>query len=594
MQQYLVFAIIGFSLFLFVDGRLRYDFVALLGLILLVLIGAIDPKNAFTSFSHPAVITVASVLVISNALIKSGSLNQLVTFINQKMHHTSTKILGLTVLTALISAFMNNVGALALIMPIAIKVAKDSKLSPSQFLMPVAFASLLGGMMTEIGTPPNLIISSYRAEAMLEPFGFFDFAPVGIIIALIGILYLFFIGHRLIPHRDSNFNQTHFNLEDYLSEVFVTDNCKMLGKTLKDFYTIYKLEVNVIGIVRNGRKIIAPLANEQLLKDDVLIIKAYPAELSDLIEKTGLKLRGAKSNVLEKSKNIKTDDLALLEVVLRGDSPLIGRNAMELQLRNRYNVNLIAISRKGTPSIRRLKTFRFKPGDILLIQMPEALISDTLQKMRCLPLAERGISMNTNKKIYKQKSTLVLFFTGILLTSLGVLPVQLSFAITALLMVIFKILQPKEFYDAIEWPTLIMLGSLLQFGEALQSSGGSDTIASLLTGVSNHVPAQLTLIILMVITMILTNLINNSASAVLMAPIALSLAQFMGVSPDPLLMSVCVASSSAFMTPIGHQSNMLVMGPGGYHFRDYAKLGFPLTLLILIVGAPLILFFWPL
>ncbi|MBM7562931.1 SLC13 family permease [Fusibacter tunisiensis] len=594
MQQYLVFAIIGFSLFLFVDGRLRYDFVALLGLILLVLIGAIDPSDTFNGFSQPAVITVAAVLVISNALIRTGAIDFLVIYLNHNIKSLPLKLLSLTAITAIVSAFMNNVGALALIMPIAIKVAKESEISPSKFLMPVAFASLLGGMMTEIGTPPNLIISGFREEALGEPFAFFDFFPVGIGITLIGLLFLSLFGARLTPNRSSSFKQDLFNIENYLSEVLVTNNCKAIGKTLRDFQKIYNLEINVISVIRNDKKIIAPLANEQMLLNDILIVKAYPSELAKLIEKTGLILIGAKTNLNDTDKNSQTQGLAFVEIVLREDSPLIGRTAMDIQLRNRYNVNLIAISRKGTPAIRRLKSFRFKSGDILLIQTTENSLNDTYAKLRCLPLAERGVSMTSKKNAKEKHLTLFMFVAAIALTALEIFPVQIVFVATALSYVILGILTPREFYEAIEWPTIIMLGALLQYGEALQLSGGADTIAKSLVYISKFMPNELVLFSLMFFTILLTNLINNSAAAILMAPIALSLSQFMGVSPDPLLMGVCVASSSAFMTPIGHQSNMLVMGPGGYHFRDYAKLGFPLTLLILIVGAPLILFFWPL
>jgi di/tricarboxylate transporter len=533
-------------------------------------------------------------LVISNALIRSGAIDHIVILINKNTKHITTKILGLTAITALVSAFMNNVGALALIMPIAIKIAKDNKIPASQFLMPVAFASLLGGMMTEIGTPPNLIISSFRSDVGLEPFGFFDYAPVGIGVTLVGLFFISFIGYKLIPHRKSQDQEIRFKIEDYLTEVLVTANCKAIGKTLRDFQTLYGLEINVIGIIRNNKKIIAPLAYEQLLVDDVLIVKAYPAELTKMVDQTGLKILGAKIEHLKQNANIRAEDLMLVEVVLREDSPLIGRNAMELQLRNRYNVNLIAISRKGISSLRRLKTFRFKSGDILLIQVPENVLQDTYQKLRCLPLAERGVSMNPEKNPNKQKLALGLFVFSILLTAFEVLPVQVVFSATALLYVILGVLTTKEFYDAIEWPTIIMLGALLQYGEALQSSGGADTIASLLIEVSHYFSPETTLFILMVFTVLLTNLINNSAAAVLMAPIALSLSHFMGISADPLLMGVCIASSSAFMTPIGHQSNMLVMGPGGYEFKDYAKLGLPVTLLILFVGTPLILYFWPL
>lgn len=592
-QQIIVFLVIAIAMLLFIDGRIRYDFVALLGLLVLVVTGVIIPEDAFLGFSHPAVITVAAVLVISSALIKTGAIDHLVVLLNRSTKSSSVKLIGLMLITAIISGFMNNVGALALIMPIAISVAKDSKISPSNFLMPIAFASLLGGMMTEIGTPPNLIISIYRTQAGMEPFAFFDFAPVGVVMVIVGIAYMALIGWRLIPHRLSNDDEQLFHIDEYLSEVLVTSKCKMIGKTLREFYTVYKLDVNVIGIIRNGRKIIAPLANEQLVVEDILILKAVPTELTDLVEKTGMTLKGSKIDDMGLGEDITIKDLALVEVVLRGESPLVGRNAVEAQLRNRFNVNLVAVSRKGTSSIRRLKSFKFRPGDILLIQVPESMLQDTYSKLRCLPLAERGVSINTDKSKRNQYIALGIFVTSIIMTTFGLLPVQIAFTIAALLMVLFDIITARDFYDAIEWPTIIMLGAFLPVGSALQSSGSSDTIANFLVQFSLNFSPMYTIAALMTLTMLLTNLINNAAAAVLMAPIALSLSSFMGVSPDPFLMSVCVASSSAFLTPIGHQSNMLVMGPGGYQFRDYWKVGLPLSILIIIVGTPLILFVWP-
>ena len=419
-EQIIVFIVILLTLFLFIDGRIRYEFVSLSGLIVLVISGVIEPQNAFLGFSHPAVITVASVLVISSALIKSGVIEILVVFLNKRSKGTTTKIMSLMIVTAILSAFMNNVGALALIMPIAIKVAKDNKLSPSIFLMPVSFASLLGGMVTEIGTPPNLIVSAYRMEGGGQPFRFFDFAPVGLTLVVVGILFTILIGWKFIPKRKSQDEESLFNIEGYLSEVVVTKTSKMLGKNLIDFSKIYKVELNVLSIVRDGRRIVAPKANEVLQEGDVLIIRAVTSELSDLIKRTGLELKGAK---LDPSSSISSKEMALVEVVLREDSFLIGRTALQLKLRNRFSVNLIAVSRKGISSFGRLKSFRFKSGDILLMQVPVSILQDTYFKLGCLPLAERKIEIKGNEDKKKKFLPLIIFVISIALTTLGILPV---------------------------------------------------------------------------------------------------------------------------------------------------------------------------
>ncbi len=589
--QIIVFIVILATLYFFIVGRIRYEFVSLTGLLLLVIAGVIAPQDAFLGFSHPAVITVASVLVISSALVKSGVVEVLVVFLNKRSKGTTSKIMSLMLVTAILSAFMNNVGALALIMPIAIKVAKDNKLSPSILLMPVSFASLLGGMITQIGTPPNLIVSSYRVQSVGESFRFFDFAPVGITLTVVGILFTILIGWRCIPKRKSQDEESLFNIEDYLSEVVVTESSKMVGKRLMDFSKVYKLELNVLSIVRDGRKIVAPNAFETLMTDDVLIVRAVTSELSDLIKRTGLTLKGAK---MDPTTSLSSEDTALVEVVLKKDSFLIGRSALELKLRNRFNVNLIAVSRKGVFSIERLKLFKFQTGDVLLMQVPVGLLPDIYFKLGCLPLAERQIGIDAKNDKKKKFLPLLIFATSITLTTIGLLQVQIAFALAAITLVLLKVITPREFYEAIEWPTILMLGSLLPLGSALQSSGGSETIANVLSKISGIVPSYMMVVVIMGITIILTNLISNSASAVLMAPIAFSLAEFMGISPDAFLMSVSVASSSAFLTPIAHQSNMLVMGPGGYKFTDYWKLGLPITLLVLLIGTPLILYMWPL
>ena len=592
LHQAIVFAIIGLTLFLFIDGRIRYEFISISGLLILTVAGIIKPEETFSGFGHPAVITVASVLVISAALIKSGIVERIVVLLNGKAESIYLKVSGLMIVTAFLSAFMNNVGALALILPVALRIAKDSKTSPSKFLMPVAFSSLLGGMVTVIGTPPNLIVSNYRSQVRGLPFNFFDYTPIGLAMVFLGIGITIILGIKLIPERKSQNDEGLFNIGDYLSEVVITETSKMAGKRIRDFYELFKVEVEILSIIREKYKIIIPKPNERLLPKDVLIIKTDSLELKELINRTGLSLKGAKLDFLESVPYIKSDEFSLVEVVLRDDSLLIGRTALEIKLRNRYNVNLVAVSRRGKLSTGRLKTFRFKPGDILLLQAPVSMLQDIYNKLSCLPLAERSVQINTDAKKLKQYLPLGLFIFGIGLTTAGILPVQIAFSSVAILLVLLKLITPREFYEAIEWPTILLLGTLLPLGSALQKTGASDTLAGLLTKLSGILSPSWMVVVLMVITMVITNLISSTATAILMGPVALSLAQFIGVSSDPFLMGVCIASSSAFLTPIGHQSNMLVMGPGGYKFTDYWKLGLPLCIMVLSVGTPLILYFW--
>lgn len=596
LQQAIVFTVIGLSLVLFVDGRLRYDFVALMALLILTLTHIIAPSEAFLGFGHPAVVTVAAILVVSSALLKTGALNLLVDRLNRSGTSISVKIASLMLMTAVMSSFMNNVGALALVMPIAIKIGHQHKIPVSYLLMPVAFSSLLGGLITEIGTPPNLIISGYRQNLGLGAFEFFDFAPVGIGLTIVGILFISTLGWRMIPKRKGNSDKNGlFEVEAYLSEILVPENNKALsGKAIKDIYQHFHVEMNILSIIRQHKKIIAPLANEIIMAGDVLVVKADHNELKTLVEKAHITLKGSKVITDEDGNETNVNALELLEIVLRDDSPLIGRTAIEIGLRNQYNVNLVGVSRKGTSSLHRLKVFRFKAGDILLIQTPASSVQETIDRLRCLPLASRSIDLFNQVTRAKRRIAVLTFALSIALTSLGIVPVQIAFSINAVAMVMFRILTPKEFYEAIEWPIILMLGALLPVGDALQTTGGADSIANLMLLAKNILSPEWMLVLLMFTTMLLTNIINNAAATVLMAPIAVSLATQLGISIDPMLMAVCVASSCAFMTPIGHQSNTLVMGPGGYRFRDYWKMGLPVSLIVLALGAPLIMFFWPL
>lgn len=591
--QIVVFSVIAVILVLFIDGRIRYDFVSLGGLIVLSLTGVIQPEDSFSGFSHPAIITVAAVLVISSGLVKTGVIDQIVSALSRNSKSSVIVMTKLMMITAVLSGFMNNIGALALVLPVAIKVAREHRFSPSRILMPLAFSALLGGMTTEIGTPPNLIISSYRQEYGLESFGFFDFTPVGLTVTVLGIGLMVILGGRLIPKRKTIGVERLFDIGEFLSEVQVVESSKIAGQPMADINRVFKLDIDVLSILRNEKKIVAPGPDEILVPGDILIIKALSENLADLIDKTQVLLRGTKKSLHVEESMIKSRDTALVEVVLRDDSPIIGRTALETKLRNRYSINLVAVSRKGVYSVDRLKSMRFRQGDILLIQAPTSILKDIYQKLGCLPLAERGVEIYPDRAKWKLAFTAGIFIFSVVLTTTGLLPVQTSFSFAATALVLFRILTPREFYDAIEWPSIIMLGSLIPLGSALQSSGGADTIASILLRASTVLSPTLMIGLLMILTLALANLISTSATAILMGPIALSIAITTGVSPDPYLMSVAISASAAFLTPIGHQTNMLVMGPGGYKFTDYWYLGLPLTILLVVVGAPLILLVWP-
>lgn len=588
MDQLIVFATLLLALGLFAWGRIRHDFVALIALFVVIVAGIVEPQAAFAGFGHPAVITVAAVLVIGKGLEQSGLIDLLGRWVGGVGNNLVLQILVLSSLVALASAFMNNVGALAIMMPIAIHLARKSGRSPSYLLMPIAFASLLGGMTTLIGTPPNIIIAAFRGDETGEPFGMFDFSPVGAVLTLVGLAFIALVGWRLLPKRSSPRSEDDlFDIDDYLIEIEVTKDSAAVGKTIIDFVGMAAVEMQILGMVRNHRRIHAPVPTTVFEVGDVVIIEADADGLKTLVENTGVCLVGHCRSV-EELKGSR--EIAVAEAVVMADSPLIGRSVADMQLRSRYRVNLLAVARKESRIHRRLAKIIFRTGDVLLLQGREQALQETIPTLGCLPLARRGLSLGYQRRI---PLALGIFGAAIAVVVSGLLPVEVSFTIGAVAMVLTGVLPMKEMYKSIDWPVIVLLGAMIPVGAALETTGGAERIAQLVLLLGQGVPVWLLLAILLAVTMLLSAVINNAATVLLMAPIALSVARGLGYCVDPFLMAVAIGGSAAFLTPIGHQSNTLVMGPGGYRFTDYTRMGLPMTLLMLAAGIPLILWFFP-
>ncbi len=588
MDQSIVFGVLLLALFLFAWGRIRHDFTALISLFILVVSGIVNPSDAFDGFAHPAVITVASVLVIGKALEYSGLIDLLGKWVMKTGKNLMLQIFTLSVIVAVASAFMNNVGALAIMMPVAIHLARKSGNPPSYILMPVAFASLLGGMATLIGTPPNIIIATFRAEEMGEPFGMFSFTPVGGVLMLAGIAFITLIGWRLLPGRSAGKSDSErFDVDDYITEVEVTSDSNVKSKTIGEIDKISKTDVQVLGLVRKGKRIHAPDLDEVLATGDVIIVEADAEELKTFVKDTKTKLVGGKKF----RKDAKgSESIAITEAVVMSDSPLAGRTASNVRMRSRYGINLLAVARRERKMHKRLDHVTFRAGDVLLLQGREHLIYDTITSMGCLPLAERGLRIGSRSKI---PLALGIFALSIVIVVTGLLPVQVSFTMAAVAMVLTGVLSAKEVYKSIDWPVIVLLAAMIPVGNALETTGGADLIASNILDFGEVFPPWLILGLILVITMFLSDIINNAATVVLMAPIAIGVAAGLGLSADPFLMAVAIGGSCAFLTPIGHQSNTLVMGPGGYRFTDYWRMGLPLEIIIVLIGIPLIMVVWP-
>ncbi len=584
----MVFGTLVLVLLLFAWGRLRHDAVALMALFILVLADIISPREAFTGFGHPAVITVAAVLVIGKGLEFSGLIDLLGKWAMKLGKGFFIQLLTLSVLVAVTSAFMNNVGALAIIMPVAIALARKSGYPPSYILMPIAFASLLGGMTTLIGTPPNIIIATLRGDELGEPFGMFDFSPVGIGLALAGVLFITFLGWRLLPKRAASKSETElFDIEEYITEVVIARSSKIKGRTVGEIKDLTEAEVQILGLIRKGKRIHAPGPEEEFKTDDIVILETDTDSLQTFLAETKTKLVGGKKfrKDAEGSKNIK-----ITEAIVMADSPILGQSAAALRMSSRFGINLLAVARKEQKIHRRLDHVIFRPGDVLLFQGREHMLSEAITAIGCLPLAQRGLRIGYQRKI---PLALGIFAIAIVLVVSGVLPVQVAFSMAALALVIAGVLPIKNVYTSIDWPVIVLLAAMIPVGAALEATGGASLIASQILKAGGMLPPWAILTIILVVTMFLSDIINNAATVVLMAPIAIGVAHGLGLSVDPFLMAVAVGGSCAFLTPIGHQSNTLVMGPGGYKFTDYWRMGLPLEVIIVVIGIPLIIMVWP-
>ncbi|MBO6782451.1 MAG: SLC13 family permease [Alphaproteobacteria bacterium] len=584
-DQIIIFAVLGLSLVFFMWGRWRYDVVAFTALILAVIAGVVPSAAAFAGFGHPAVITVAAVLVISRALQVSGVISIFADTVVRFAKGQGTQMLALSGVGALLSAFMNNVGALALLMPLALRLAEK----PSAVLMPLSFATILGGLVTLIGTPPNIIIATYRADITGEAFAMFDFAFVGLPIALVGLVFVLLIGWRLIPRERSSRRSAEemFDLDGYVVEARVNDDSPYVGETVAALETIDEERTIVVGMLRNETRRLMRIGHEHIHAGDILLLRVDPSAVDDLVKKAGLTLTGTER---AHDDQLRSDEVGLIEAVVQPGSRLEGRSATMLHLRRRYGVALVALAREGHPIQERIGRVRLRAGDVLLLQGEESELPEAVAMLGCLPLATRNLNIGRGGKVL---IPVLIFAASVLATVLGWTPVHVSFAAAVVALILLERISAREAYETIEWPVIVLLGAMIPLGDALQSTGGTQLIADSIVGLAGAIPAWVILGIVLVVTMTLSDLMNNAATAIVMAPISVAIAGNLGLNADPFLMAVAIGASCAFLTPIGHQNNVLVMGPGGYRFGDYWRMGLPLEIIIVAVSIPLIMIFWP-
>lgn len=585
LDQGLLFAILAALMVLFATGYWRYDLAALAGLLAMAVLGLVPSDETFSGFAHPAVITVAAVLVVSRGLQNAGVIDLIAGPLSRTGDRGWVHVLALCTAVALLSGFINNVGALALLMPAAVGLARSLNRSPAYLLMPLAFASQLGGLTTLIGTPANLIVSGARADALGEGFGMFTFTPLGLVMAVAGVVTLAAAAPWLTPrHSDKHGADALFEITNYTSELHVLEESEAADMTIGGLERLAEGDAVVVGLVRNDRTILAPSSYESLRVGDGVIVEADPDTLKRLVDKAGLKF----DDVEVHEKELKADDIKLMEAVVRPESRIVGRSAQSLFLRSIYGVNLLAVAREGARVSRRPSRLRFRAGDVVLLQGRDESLRRATQSLGCLPLAERAITLGRPPRML---FAVAVFAAAIASTTLGVLPVEAAFTLAAAVMVAGRILSLEDAYEAIEWPVILLLACLLPAGAALQRTGGDEFIAQGLLAAAGALPIGAAGLLL-VATMLLSNIINNAGVAVVMAPVALRMAETLGDSPDRFLLAIVAGASCAFLTPVGHQSNALVMGPGGYRFGDYWRLGAVLSATSAVVALLAIHAWW--
>ena len=589
LHQSEAFLIVAAMLGLFVWGGLRHDIVALLALAAALLTGVVPADKAFLGFANPVIIIIASVLVLSRAITISGAIELAIGWALRRLHSTSAQIGALTACVAILSAFMKNVGTLGIFMPIAIQTAERAERSPSAYLMPLAFASLIGGTITQIGTSPNLLISVVRQDFEGHPFALFDFAPVGLPLTVLAVVFLA-LGWRLIP-KDRAAQRAvakRFEIEDYLSEAKISGASPFAGKTVQDVEEFGNGGVAITAIIREGNRRHIPSGEWKLFESDILVLQADPAVLKPFLDQGQLELVGAAGASLLQDKE---EELETVEAVVMADSPMVGQTSFDLHLRRRFQTNLLSISRGVQRLTTRLARTRFQVGDVVLLQGRAKTLPEAMAQLGCLPLAERYLTMGRNRP---RLLPLMILVAAMVLVALKLLPVEVAFFIAAVLVVLLRLLTPKEAYDAIDWPIVVMLGALIPVGESLQATGAAGLVGNGLTIIAAHLPGGLAVALMLLTSMLVTPFLHHAPAVVVMGPIAAILARNLGFMPDAFLMAVALGASCDFLTPIGHQNNMLVMGPGGYRFGDYWRLGLPLSCIVVAIGTPLILFAWPL
>lgn len=586
LEQTFAFVVIALMMAAFIWGRFRYDLVACCSLLLALALGIVPFEKAFSGFSDDIVIIVGSALLVSAAVARSGIVNLVVKRFFPNLTSKRAQLALLLISVAVLSAFIKNIGALAIMMPLAFQFAKKSGTPASKFLMPMAFAALLGGLMTQIGTSPNIVVSRLREEITGESFTMFDFTPVGALLTVCGILFMLFF-NRIVPERANGNASIEESLEAaaYSSDATVEDGSPSIGKSLNEILKNGDGDVIATAIIR-GHVHIAPLPDVRLMVGDTILMEGTAGALDKVVSATGLTLSGKPIRAGRGG----ADDISAIEAVVGNDSRLIDISARSIALFHSYGINLLAVSRQGERLREKLSEVRLRPGDMIVLQGNNRTLPTLLPELGLLPLAQREILLGAPRRAIIPVLVLIAAMAS---TALGLVPVATGFFAAAVAMILFRAVPLREAYAALDGPILVMLAALIPVSDSLRTTGASELIAGWLGDVAVYLPPFGALALILLTAMAVTPFLNNAATVLVMAPIAASFASALGYRPEAFLMAVAIGAGCDFLTPVGHQCNTLVMGPGGYKFADYPRVGLPLSLLIVLVSVPALLYVWP-
>ncbi len=589
LDQGLAFGLVALTIGAFIWGRFRYDVIAICALLAGVATGVVPAKSAFDGFSNDITVIIAAALVVSAAFAKSGIVEAALRPLIPRLKTERSQVPVLTAAVTILSTATKNVGALAILMPVALQLSRRTGSSPSRLLMPMAFGAMLGGIVTLVGTAPNIIVSQVREELLGKPFGMYDYAPVGLALAAIGFVFLAF-AYRILPKDRA----PAVNLEEalaanaYLTEVEAPGDWPLAGLRIGALHDLAGGEARVMMLLSGRRRRPRPHPNTKVHPGDVLLLQGEPQALDELINRGKLRLtRSDRPVAMEEP----TDEVRVVEAVVGGESELIGRSAQQSDLYGRHGVNLLAVSRSGFDLKQRPGRIRLRAGDIIVLQGSERTLPAALAALGLLPLAEREVRLGGIRHVL---APAVILAAAMVLVAFQVVPVAIAFFGAAVAMIVVGALRMREAYAAVDGPLIVLIAAMIPVSEAISTTGGAELIGGWLSSVFRGQSPMIALVSIMAVAMAATPFLNNAATVLIVAPVGASMARQLGLNPDPFLMAVAVGAASDFLTPIGHQCNTLVMGPGGYRFADYPRLGAPLTLLVLVLGAPLIAWFWPL